>query len=118
MIDLSNQEKLMQKSFRSIVGELIFLVTTCRVDLAYASTQLARYMSKSGYKHCRAANYLLSYLSGTVDLGIAFYSSGNRRIYAYADSDFGSDESRRACAGFVFILANGPIKWKCSFVNL
>ena len=105
----------MQKSYRSIVGMVIFLFKTCRVDIAYAATQLARYMSKPGYRHYRAANFLLSYLSGTIDLGIAFYSSGNRRIYAYADSDFGSDESRRACAGFVFILANGPIKWKCSF---
>ena len=105
----------MQKSYRSIVGMVIFLFKTCRVDIAYAATQLARYMSKPGYRHYRAANFLLSYLSGTIDLGIAFYSSGNRKIYAYADSDFGSDESRRACAGFVFILANGPIKWKCSF---
>ena len=113
--NLSNQDKAMQKSYRSIVGVVIFLVTTCRVDISYASTQLARYMSKPGYRHYRAANYLLSYLSGTVDLGIAFYSTGNRRIYAYADSDFGSDESRKACAGFVFILANGPIKWKCAF---
>jgi len=58
---------------------------------------------------------MLSYLSGNIDLGIAFYNDGNRRIYAYADSDFGSDESRRACAGYVFVLANGPIKWKCAF---
>jgi len=113
--NLSNQDKAMQKSYRSIVGVVIFLVTTCRVDIAFAATQLARYMSKPGYRHYRAANYLLSYLSGTVDLGIAFYSTGNRRIYAYADSDFGSDESRKACAGYVFILANGPIKWKCAF---
>ena len=58
---------------------------------------------------------MLSYLSDNIDLGIAFYSDGNRRIYAYADSDFDSDESRRACAVYVFILANGPIRWKCAF---
>jgi len=112
---LSNSDKDMQKAYRSIVGVTIFLVTTCRVDLSYVSTQLARYMSKPGWKHYRAAQYMLSYLSDNIDLGIAFYSSGNHRIYAYADSDFGSDESRRACAGYVFILANGPIRWKCAF---
>jgi len=113
--DLSNADKAMQSAYRTIVGVAIFLVTTCRVDISYATTQLARYMSKPGHRHHRATNYLLSYLSGTVDLGIAFYSSGNKRIYAYADSDFGSDESRRACAGYIFILANGPIRWKCAF---
>ena len=39
-----------------IVGVTIFLVTACRADSVYASTQLARYMSKPGYKHYRAAN--------------------------------------------------------------
>ena len=50
---------------------------------------------------------MLSYLSGNVELGTAYYNSGNHRIYAYAESDFGSDESRKACADYVFILANG-----------
>jgi hypothetical protein len=43
---LSNSDKEMQKEYRSIVGLTLFLVTTCRVDLSYVSTQLARYMSK------------------------------------------------------------------------
>ena len=42
---LSSSDKEMQKAYRSIVGVTIFLVTTCRVDLSYVSTQLARYMS-------------------------------------------------------------------------
>ena len=88
---LSNADKAVQSAYRTIVGVAIFLVTTCRVDISYATTQLARYMSKPGHRYYRAANYLLSYLSGTVDLGIAFYNSGNKRIYAYANSDFGSD---------------------------
>ena len=58
---------------------------------------------------------MLSYLSGTEDLGITYSSTGNRRFYAYADSDFGADETRQNCFGYVFILANGPIHWKCSF---
>ena len=111
--DLSNADKAMQSAYRTIVGVAIFLVTMCRVDISYATTQLARYISKPGYRHYRAASFLLSYFSGAVDLGIAFYSSGSRRINAYVDSDFGSDESRKACA--VFILANGPIRWKYAF---
>ena len=37
---LSDSDKAMQKAYRSIVGVTIFLVTTCRVDLSYVSTQL------------------------------------------------------------------------------
>jgi len=112
---LSQEDRNMQKSYRSIAGMVIFLVTTCRIDLSFISTQLNRYMSKSGLKHYDAAQYMLSYLSGTEDLGITYSSTGNRRFYAYADSGFGADETRKNCFGYVFILANGPIRWKCSF---
>jgi len=53
--DLSNADKAMQSAYRTIVGVAIFLVTTCRVDISYATTQLARYMSKPGHRHYRAA---------------------------------------------------------------
>ena len=48
-------------------------------------------------------------------MGITYSSTGNRRFYAYADSDFGADETRKNCFGYVFILANEPIHWICSF---
>ena len=51
---------------------------------------------------CRFANHIYS-------------STGNRRFYAYGDSDFGADETRKNCSGYVFVLANGPIRWKFSF---
>ena len=53
--DLSNADKAMQSAYRTIVGVAIFLVTTCRVDISYATTQLARYMSKPGHRHYRVA---------------------------------------------------------------
>ena len=112
-VDRSNtaEVKRMQADYRSIVGVCVFLVTTCRLDISYAVSMLAQYMSKPGYAHYKAAQYLLSYLSGTTNLGIAYYSTGNRKPYAYADADFGADESRRARVGSVFMLAGGPIHW-------
>ena len=75
-------------------------------------------MSKPGWKHYRAVQYKLPYLSGNIDLGIAFYNSGNRRIYGCVCwLRFRVDETRKACAGYVFILTNGPIRWKCGFIQ-
>ena len=89
----------------------MFLVTTCRLDIAYAVLVLAQYMAKPGFTHYKASQYLLNYLSNTTNIGISYYSTGNRKPYAfyYADADFGADESRRARVGSVFILADGPI---------
>ena len=42
---LTKEEKAMQKEYSSIAGSLIFLVTTCRPDIAYATQILCRSMS-------------------------------------------------------------------------
>lgn len=89
----------------------VFLVTTCRLDLSFGLSVLSQYMSKLGFIHYDAAQHLVSYLSGTVSLGISFHANGNRILYAYADEDFGADESRRARIGCVFVLANCPVHW-------
>jgi len=103
----------MQSKYRHIVGVLIFLVTTCRVELSFALCVLSRSMKNPGRAHYKAAQHVLAYLSNKADLGIAYYHDGNRFPYAYADADFGSDETRRAYMGYMFILAGGPISWKC-----
>jgi hypothetical protein len=99
----------MQKSYRTIAGTIIFLVNTCRVDIAYASMILCRSMANPGWKHFQAAKWLLSYLAKYPDLGIVFYSGANSRPYGYCDADHGSDETRRSISGYLFFLAGGPI---------
>jgi len=103
----------MQSKYIHIVGVLIFLVTTYRVELSFALCVLSRSMKNPGRAHYKAAQHVLAYLSNKADLGIACYHDGNRFPYAYADADFGSDETRRAYMGYMFILAGGPISWKC-----
>ena len=64
-----------------------------------------------------AARQLVHYLVGTVELGIVFRSSGNRRPIVYCDSDRGGDESRRSTAGHILILAGGPIAWRSELID-
>ena len=67
---LTPEEKLMQKQYRSAAGAFIFLMTTCRPDIAYATQLVCRSMQNPGFKHWDAAMYLLGYLSTTSELGI------------------------------------------------
>ena len=64
-----------------------------------------------------AAIELLKYLAGTVELGIIFRATGNRRPLVYCDSDRGSDESRKPTSGQVLFLAGGPLVWKSLLVD-
>jgi hypothetical protein len=74
-------------------------------------------MSYPNYIHYEAALHLLRYLSGTIHLGIGYRSTGNRRPHFYADSDDGTDETRRSCAGYMSFLADGPIYWKSKMLD-
>ena len=115
---LTKEEKKMQKEYSSIAGALIFLATTCRPDLAYATNILCRSMAFPGYSHWDAAMYCLGYLSTTVHLGIEYSSNGNTRPYGYCDADFGADESRQTTSGYMFFLAGGPFSWKSKLLKV
>ena len=103
--------KQLKAKYQKLVGSFLFICNTCRPDICYAVNQLCRLMSYPNQKHLDATFHLLRYLAGTVELGIGYRSTGNKRSYFYADSDDGSDETRRSCAGYVSFLADGPIYW-------
>jgi hypothetical protein len=109
--------KALKAKYQKLVGSFLCICNTCRPDISYAVNQLCRLMSYPNYKHLDAALHLLRYLAGTVELGIAYRSTGNKRPYFYADSDDGSDETRRSCAGYISFLADGPIYWKSKLLD-
>ena len=109
--------KQLKAKYQKLVGSFLFICNTCRPDICYAINQLCRLMSYPNQKHLDAALHLLRYLAGTVELGIGYRSMGNKHPYFYADSDDGSDETRRSCAGYFSFLADGPIYWKSKLLD-
>jgi hypothetical protein len=74
-------------------------------------------MANPSHYDWQAALDLLHYLHGTVTLGIGYRSNGNRVPYLYVDSDDGADESRKSCAGYMTMIADGPLYWKSAMVE-
>ena len=109
-------QKLKQQ-YQELVGSFIFIMNTCRLDIAYAVTQLCRRMSNPSNKDWKAALDILNYLHGTPTFGIGYRSSGNRIPYLYVDSDDGADESRKSSAGYMTMIADGPLYWKSAMVK-
>ena len=109
--------KIMQSRYRTLVGTFIFISYTVRADIAYATQLLCRSMANPGPKHYEAAIHVLRYLAGSIQLGIGYRSSGNVKPVIYADSDDGSDESRKSTAGHIVFFADGPIAWKAELIN-
>jgi len=53
------------RRYRDIVGSLGYLVTMTRLDLAWAYSELSKYVQFPGKNHMLAAEHVLGYLRGT-----------------------------------------------------
>jgi hypothetical protein len=103
------------KEYQHLVGTLMYITTWTRPDLAFATHQLAKFMSCPYKKHMDKALHVLRYLKGTKNLGIT-YTRGlpdPNRLLAFADADWAScTETRRSISGFLCLLNGGAIHWR------
>jgi hypothetical protein len=107
------KEKAERFPYREIVGSCMYLMVSTRPDISYAVGQLAKYMNSHGPEHHAAANHLLRYLKGSVDVGITYSPDVSDEIIGYSDSDWASDiDTRKSTTGYVFFSCGGPISWK------
>ena len=103
--------------YREAVGKLIHPANWTRPDIAYAVSQVSRYMKSPGREHWKAVKHIMRYLKGTAGLGIEYGGAGKAsdapHLVAYADASWGDDrDSRRSTSGYVFILNGGATSWK------
>ena len=138
-------EKEMQMSYRAGVGELIWAMTTCRPDLAFASIKLSQSNSCPHKIHYHGLKQALKYLFGSKDDGIYFWRTSPRMdlpegplppihsnkqdlllagrpehdalvLHAYADSDWAACvKTRRSFGGSCLRFAGGTAAYKTQF---
>ena len=102
------------QTYQSLIGALLWLSTATRPDIAYATNQLARYLTNPGHSHFVAAKRVLRYLKGTQELGLRYSRSefNGNVLTAYCDSDFAGDpDDRRSVTGYIMFLNGGPVVW-------
>ncbi|OWY98357.1 Copia type Polyprotein [Phytophthora megakarya] len=92
----------------------MYLATSTRPDLAFALSQLSRFVANPSSKHIGTLERVLRYLAGTLDYGIKYEKKKNNSnelvLQDYCDSDWANDpEHRKSTTGFVFTLAGGAV---------
>jgi len=96
--------------YAELVGSILYLSTTTRPDVAYASGLLERYMSNPEEQHWTAAKGVIRYLSGTVNYGLCY--GGSEALAGAVDANFGGcPETRRSTTGWVFTWNGAAISW-------
>ena len=101
-----------------MVGSLLYLASWTRPDIAFAVSELSRFISNPGKPHLEAAKHVFRYLRKTVNLGLAYRTSASlpdhpeiqpNVLWGYVDSDWaGCPDSRRSTSGFVQRFHGGP----------
>jgi hypothetical protein len=116
-----NYAWLIMFPYLQIIGALLYLATNTRPDIMFAVCLLARYSKTRQQAACRGVAHLLSYLSGTVGMGIRYTIDPSMLgkamqlildIYGMSDADWASClKTRRSTFGWLVFALGGVIAW-------
>jgi len=66
-------EKTMRILYRSAIGELIYAMTTCRPDIAYATVRASQYSTRPHAIQYHGVRHIIRYLYATKDDGLYYW---------------------------------------------
>ena len=104
---------MLQHTYISLVGLLMYLAITTRPDIVYAARVLARFNSNPGPAHWQAAKHVLCYLKGTIDHKLVYQPSTLPEPFiTYSDADHGGNhDNGKSISGFVVKIGSGAVSW-------
>lgn len=103
--------------YQQLVGQLLYISTTVRPDIAHAAATLSRYMSMPGEVHWNAAKSVLRYLKKTKNYVLCLGQLredviGEYELTGFCDSDYATDkDTRRSRTGYLFLFNGSLVSW-------
>ena len=100
--------------YRNLIGELLYVSTGTRPDIAYSVNYFSRYQSCYDQRHFKYAMRILKYLFKTKDLKLTYYNNVDSEVLdSMVDSDYAGDNvARKSTTGFIIRLYGNLIFWK------
>ena len=107
----------MQKSFRSRIGMLLWLMKHSRPDISNATREGSKVIDKATLGDYNYMLQIVKYVLETKEMKLLFNKDkeeeGTWRIVGYSDSDFAGDkDNRRSMTGFIIYFMGCPIAWR------
>jgi hypothetical protein len=78
---------------------MLYLSTHKRLDISFTVGMLGRAMAAPSAQDVVAVKRLMRYLSGTRDYGLVLGGTGDSKLVAYSDADWGGDIDRKSTSG-------------------
>ena len=99
--------------YQKKVGSLLYAAVTTRVDIAFATSRLARFLTNPGPQHHAAADRVLLYLKRYRNLGLQF--GGGDDFVVASDASFADNTvDRKSSQAYAMKLFNGLIGWRAN----
>ena len=100
----------------ALIGSLIYVVKT-RPDVAFAISDIARFMSKWSKKAYEQALHILKYLYSSRDEVLTYYKDSKLELVSYVDANYGdrrdTGEGDKWCSqgGYLIYLGRNLVSW-------
>jgi hypothetical protein len=99
--------------YQKKIGSLLYAAVTTRVDIAFAVSRLARFMTNPGPDHHAAADRVLLYLKRYRDFGLQF--GGGDEFLVASDASFADNTvDRKSSQAYAMQLFGGLIGWRAN----
>jgi hypothetical protein len=99
----SNPEDVLKdiKTYQSIIGPIMYLVTGTQPDLTFAISFLAQFFSAPNKQHIAVVKCCLQYIKGTRHLTLLFPYGGKMFIARFSDTNYDNCiDSRQSVSGY------------------
>ena len=112
-ISNADTDENVKKEFQSILGQLNYLATWSRPDLAYTCSALGTVASAPTREHLKYAKHAIAYVKTYPLLGLQWSNDTdhNNILEVFSDASFANERNYKSQSGFVAILNNAPIHW-------
>ena len=104
-------EAVDNKSYRSIVGKILYLTSKMMIEGCNASRELARFFSGAKIQHWQAVYRFVGYLKeNKKEIKLIFRKPKELRVMGNVDSDYATNkDDRRSITGGIITLGGGTI---------
>ena len=111
-VKLSSTKGECHPDYNKMTGQLQWLATMTRPDIAYAVNLCARFNSANSQAHMTAVRRIYAYLKGTKNAGITYRRDADQEDpIIFSDSDHAAEEDRRSISGYIGTYAGGAFCW-------
>jgi len=107
--------------YSSTVGSLMYAMVCTRPDLSNAMSVVSRYLHNPGKDYWEAVKWIIRYVKGPVNKGLAFDRNkvGSCDVIGFVDSDYAGDlDRKRPIFEYIFTMCAGAISWKASLQSI